>query len=416
MLRTILIVTLLLSHSAQAAKKPTYGMRPRVYEQVQIIQSYLDEKHYPQAMAAIEELQSASLSPYEKAQLWDIKGITHYQLNELAKAVFNYQQVITHRDDIPEGMYQRSLKTLAQLSMMREDYPAALEYAQQLLAIQADASLHMLIAQAYYRQDDFAHALSSCQKANELQTALQRPPKESWLQLENAIQHGLNNYDAMLDVLDTLLTHYPKPEYLKYMANVYGELNEVAKQTSILETLYEQGELNTSGELLNLASLYQIQNVPVKSGVLLENSLTSGSLETNERSLNLLVSAWSLAKEDDKALKVLEQLAALSQKSEDYLRLAYRYFDQQRWHNSISAISMAMVSEDLKEPGSAIILQGMAQLKIGEFAQASTSFVLAARYEKVKKLASQWLRYSEKEQRKSQELAALGISLPNRRL
>ena len=416
MLRLLLILLLLSTQVAEAANKRTYGMRPRVYEKVQLIQQQLDGKQYREAIAAIEELQQNSLSEYELAQTWDIKGITHYQLNELTPAIKSYEKVIEQKEAIPEGMYMRSLKTLAQLNMMKEDYPASLRHAHTLLALEPDASMHMLVAQAHYRQDNFEPALDACLKARDMYNAKQKPLKENWLQLQNAIHHALNDYPSMLVVLEEMLVHYPKTEYLKYMASVYGELEDMNKQTGILETLHEQGELKTSSELLNLASLYQIQKTPFKSGQMLEKQLKLGKIEENERVLNMLVSAWTLAKNDHKAMLALEKLTQLTGNSNDYIRLAYHYFDNKDWQKTVTTVSTAMQGETVKDPGNAMILQGMAQMKLKRFDEAGESFVLASRHQNVKKLAAQWLRFSEKEQQKYAELASLGITLPLREL
>ncbi len=410
----LLVCLCLLCISICASAKPTYGMRAKVYADVQKVQALLEQKQWQDAVELIEHLQKQRLSDYELAQTWDIKGMAFYQQNKLALAIQGYTEVVNLKEAIPEGMYQRALRTLAQLNMMADNYQAAIVHANELVIVQKDADIYMLLAQAHYRLDQFEKALISVNNAKEMQKLGTKQPKETWLQLENAIHHALSDYPAMLKVLQQLVLLYPKPEYVLYMASVYGELDQLAKQTTLLESLYERGELKTEGQLLNLASLYVVEEVPYKGALLLEKALANGQLAPSEKVNNLLVSAWTAAKEPEKAMTALQSLVSISGNSDDQMRLAYQYFDLEHWQETVDTTETALNNEDLSDPGNALILLGMAQMKQDDFDLAQQTFIRAAKHEAVKKLASQWLHYAEQEQQKHAELATLGIVLPER--
>ena len=405
MVRWIIVAVLLTLFSQVAEAKRTYGMRPAVYKKVQDIQLMLDEKQWQQAIDAVDQLQQSGLSHYEMAQTWDIRGLASYQLNHFDQAISDYQQVIDQKDHIPEGMYIRSLRTLTQLNMMDENYHRALQYAQRLLVHQEDADVYMLKAQAYFRLEQHTAALEACNQANVLLQEKNKKPRENWLLLENAIHHALEDYPSMLAVLEKLITWYPKSDYLLYTANVYGQLEQTDKQIGLLETLYERGDLKTESQLMQLSSLYLMEEVPYKGAVLLENHLQNGPLDESDKVFNLLVSAWSAAGEEQKALNSMIKLSRLSAEGEDYLRLAYQYFDMSKWQGSEQAAEQALEAGELNEPGDVWILLGMSRIHQKKFVSAQQAFAKAMPFEKSARLAKQWLRYAEREQEKYAELA-----------
>ena len=405
MTRWILLALVLTLFAQLAEAKRTYGMRPGVYKKVQDIQLLLDEKHWQRAIEAVDELQKNGLSQYEMAQTWDIRGLAAYQLDDYEQAITDYKHVIAQKEHIPEGMYLRSLRTLSQLNMMNENYREALKFARQLTVEQPDADVLMLQAQAYFRLEEFDNALQSCEQAKTMLAQKNRKPRENWLLLENAIHHAMENYPAMLIVLEKLVQWYPKSDYLLYTANVYGQLERPQKQIGLLETLYERGDLTSDSQLMHLSSLYLMEEVPYKSARLLEEQLDEGGLEENEKVYNLLASSWNAAGEENKALRAMVSLSKLTEKGEDYLKLAYQYFDMTQWQGSEQAAEQALELGELKEPGDVWILLGMSRIHQKKFVSAQQAFAKAIQFKKSTRLAKQWLRYAEREQEKYAELS-----------
>jgi len=406
------LFSLLFSHKAVA--KRTYGIRPAVYVEIQEIQTLLADKKWQEMEDAASNLQGKSLHDYERAQVLDILGIAKYQQGIYDEAIGYYEQVIALKAHIPEGMYQRTLRTLAQLSMMADDYQAALAFCNTLLLEQQDTALYMLISQAHYQLEQFDDALAALNQGKALITDSNRKPKENWLLLENAIHHARNDYAAMLSVLQELIQLYPKSDYLLYAANVNGELGHTDKQLGLLETLYENGNLTRQSQILNLSSLYLLEGAPYKGAALLSDNIEAGTVEKTTKTMNMLANALVTAGEAEKAIDVLSRLADMEPSGELFLRLAYQHFDIANWQGAAMSALKALDSDELEKKSEAYLLLGMAELNNKRFENAQRAFVNAANYEDDKKLAQQWLNYTDSEIKKyaqltKEEAASLGV-------
>ena len=404
-MKLIILTLILFTLSVEVFAKRTYGMRPAVYAKIQEIQIQLDESQWQHAIEAINDLQKRKLSQYELAQTWDIQGIAYYQIKDYHQAISTYSQILSVKEYIPEGMYQRTIRTLTQLNLMQEDYDNALKYGLLLIESQQDADAYMLVAQAHFRMKSWASAITASNKALELLG--DKKPKENWLLLQNAIYYATQNFPQMLKVLEKLILWYPKDDYLLYTANVYGELGQTSKQTSLLEALYEKGVLTNKNELINLASLYLLEKVPLKCAHLLQAELQSNHLQATEKVYELLATAWRSAGEEQKSIESMLALAELSQKGTDYLRLAYQYFDINNWEESAKYAEIAsnQLDLELENQSKTYMLLGMSYLNMKRFESAKQAFMRASKDASQQKLSKQWLIYTKREAQKYQQLA-----------
>ncbi|MCF6301140.1 MAG: hypothetical protein L3J52_08495, partial [Proteobacteria bacterium] len=212
-----------------------------------------------------------------------------------------------------------------------------------------------------------------------------------------------NNYQGMLGVLQELIKHYPKDNYIVSLAGVYSELDDTKKQMVLTEVLYEKGYLANKSHIENLANLYMMHDLPYKAAVLLEKEMASKNIEENDKRLELLAQAWFLARDDDKAIPALEKAANLTKDGELYLRLAQSYMNVESWKKATTAIKKAL-QKGVKRPDSANLLLGSTYLNQKSFKMAKNAFQNAAKDKRSSKAAGQWLRYVNNELERRQSL------------
>ncbi len=388
----------------RAAKTP--GLRQSVYEEMQEIQLLVEGDQIEAAEAQLRELQESGLSDYELAQSWFMMGYVHFRKDELAAAQSAYEKVLEF-ESLPYGMQTNVLKTLAQLSMMNEEYEQALDYLDRLLAIAEteQASVYALKAQTHFQLEQFDASLAAISRAEELEAEQGRAPKEPWLLLKNAIHYQREDLDAMMGVVRQLVQLYPKDRYLLNMAALYGELGDSKRQLSLMEPLYERGSLPTESHKLNLASLYLMNEVPFKAAVLLEREMEEGALESSEKNLEMLAQAWMAAANLEEALEPLERAAELSDDGESYLSLARTLMTLGRWAEAERNVGEAIAKGDLRDPAAAFILQGMARYNQKQFREARSSFAQAGEDPGSAELAQRWMEYLVREEEKQALLA-----------
>jgi tetratricopeptide (TPR) repeat protein len=407
----ILLSLVLLASPGVAAREVsrTMGLSQAIFEVLQEVQELIEDGAVDEAQARLEELQRKKLSDYALAQSWFLMGYVHYRREDFPSALAAYEKVLEN-DNLPLGMQQNVLKTLAQLSTVTEDYPGALSYLNRLLALgeQPQPDNYALKAQVLFQMERLDEALVALNEAIRLQAKREQPPRENWLLLKNGILYQKDDYKGMLRVIQQLVDLYPKDRYLLNMAAIHGELGDSKTQLALMEPLYERGSLGSASHKVNLASLYMLHDIPYKAAVLLEEELKSENIKATEQHLTMLAQAWLLSADTEQALKPLAEAAKLSDDGNNYISLGRTYMSLSRWKEAESSLQKALDKGDLTDRSGALVMLGMAQFNQKNFREARRSFAQAGQDPKSEKLARQWLEYLASEEKKAKlaELAA----------
>lgn len=427
-LKFALVVALLL---ACASAHSVEGMSQKVFELMQKVQQAAEEERFDDAHNLVGTLLKRRLNNHERAQVFNLQGNVFTLQKNYPEALVSFQNV-AEIEDIPDGLRENALTVLVQLNMAEEKYTRAVDYSNQLMALKQSSgqplgsNLLALRGQCFYALKQYPLAESSLRQAITLEQQLGNPPRENWLLLLNAVFFEAGNYPQMAEILQQLITYYPSDKYVYNLAAVYGQLDQQKEQLLLLEPLYEAGYLRNRAQRMLLAQLFMAEDVPFKAAKLLEqelnwqgllgqdgrvaaNALTAGESKTSVKDLEMLAQAWMLAKEPERALGPLTVAAQLSDTGNVYMRLAHSYAALADWPGVQEAALKAINKGELRDPGNAFILLGMAQYKSKHFAQAIDTFTKAATYDNVSNMGQQWQRYVEAQQEKRQ-LAGVEVS------
>lgn len=401
LIRTLLIsiVMLLFTASLPALSKSTLGISQKVYEMLQTAQTQIGEKNYSAAKTQLEAVLALKrLNNYEKAQTLSVYGNMYFQMDKLDQALATFKQVVEF-DDLPQGFLHLSLRTVAQLALMQDQNQDALLYAKRLLALSptADSHSHILIAQIYYRMENYPQAKEHALTAIESERKLGNPIRENWLLVLNSIYYSLEDYAGMEVVLKELIALYPKERYIKNLAAIYGQSGKTEKQLLLLEPLYEQNRLTQETELLNLAQLLLLHEVPWKAAKLLEKAMAEKKIARTQHNLEMSAQAWQMAAEDSRSLAYLIEAAKTDEDGSILLRLAQTWMSLYRWDEAEKTLTQVVKKKSLENPGNALVLLGMARFYQNNYSGAQESLQRAAGFEASKKLAEQWLAYIDQE-------------------
>lgn len=91
---------------------------------------------------------------------------------------------------------------------------------------------------------------------------------------------------------------------------------------AIWEAGWRAGILSGSDDLRRLAELHLVGGTPARAAEYLETGLASGELVDGEANRRLLAQAWERARDRERALAAWQAVAELSEKEEDWARLA----------------------------------------------------------------------------------------------
>lgn len=400
-----LAITLLLSLANNAHAVVTETLSQPVYKKLKQAENVIDAKAYDQALKLVKDLRkNLKLSEYESSQAWNLEAYVYYLKEDFSSAIKAYDEVLKY-DNLAEAVVQSTLKTVAQLHFIREDYKPALAAVNRLISRldEPDASLYLLQGQAYYQLKEYDKALKPIKLAIEDGKAKGNQPKENSLLLLRAIYYEKKDYKNMVSVLKEVIRYYPKDSYLLTLAAIYSELGDTKKQMALTEALFEKGYIKGEKHAVNLANLYLLHGLPYKAASLMQSEMDAKRVESTERNLRLLSQAWYQAREDEKAIPPMTLAAKQSGDGELYIRLAQSYLNLEKWTEAAESIELGLEKGGVEKPNTAKIMLGTALFNLKKFETARQAFSTVAKSgaKRDSKTARTWLAFLDSEIRRS---------------
>jgi tetratricopeptide (TPR) repeat protein len=383
-------------------------MRERVYERLSRAEAEADQKRYDEALAILRDLEKVGdLSPYELAQLHTAFGFVSFSRGDVAAAVEHYENVL-EQPDLPPGLESGTLFTLGQLSFQLERYDDAVQRLTKWLtaAPSPGPDAYILLAQAYYGMERYADAVSPVEKAIELAQTTGRRVEENWYLLLRVLHYEQGDHANVVNVLETLVTRYPKKEYWLQLAAMYGQTSAERRQLGAYEAAREQGFLESEAENLRYAQLLLQANAPYRAGKALDRAIREARVTRNADNLRLLSQAWTLAKEDARAIEALTAAAEMSGDGELDARLAIAQFNVKNYDAAAKAAREAL-RKGVERSGEVEITLGMALYELERWDEARTAFRDAQDAPESRATAAQWVAYLDKEQARRAELGGV---------
>lgn len=401
----ILLTSLLISAPlhAQDSKKPekpqtkqTQFISQAVFKDLEKAQQAIDAKDYPGAITALDVVKAKGdkLNDYERATLFNLYAAVYYNQDDTPKAIASYIEVLK-TPNLPEGLRDSTLFALAQMYFVSEDYPKAIQVLNQWFKAvpEPSADAYVLLAQAHYQLDDFKQAETSLISALKLAKQKQQAPKENWLALLRAVYYELGDYAKAAKVLEILVAAYPSESYVLQLSGMYGLMGQQKKQLATLHAGYLAGMVTSKGDLLNLARLYLVEDVPYPAVQLLTKAFRDKAIEPDAETLQLYAQSLALAQERDAQIPVLKRLAELTGDSKHYAFLGQAQAEAGAWSEAISAFQMALQAKDVDDAAGIRMQLGTAQFNAGRLSDARRTFIAASESDKHGETASNWIKF-----------------------
>lgn len=394
--------------SKRTAKKVP-AMRNRVYTQLARAQQLADAGDKAQGFEVLDEVKGRieQLNSYERAMLFNFYGFMYYGNDDVTNAITSFKRVIA-QEAIPDSLYQSTVYSLAQLSMQQQDYKQALVFLKDWQANNGKAlkaPQHVMFAQVYYQDKAFEQSIEHLEQAIVLAKADNQTPKENWLILQRAAYYELKQPEKVTQVMEELVKLYQKPQYWLQLAAMYGEIGQEKKQLGAMETAWQAGYVTKSTDIIMLAQLYLFNELPYKAATLLDEAIAQGIVVADEKRIQLMAQAYVMAKEDEKAIPVLQKGAELADNGVFDERLAQAYLNTEQWELTITSAKKAIKRGGLVNEGNMYLALGMAHFNLQEYSDSLAAFHQAQSFDLVAKTAKQWVSYVEKEQKHQQRLA-----------
>jgi predicted Zn-dependent protease len=356
----------------------------------------LAAEKYGEARALLDEMSKRKgLNDHEKALMWQTYAYLQSSQEQYAQAVGSFEKCLA-LDALPDSAALDTQYNLGQLYMSVGRYKDAVRLLEDWLGQVENpaANAYYLVAMAHVQMEDAKSALPYAKKAVELS----KDPSESRLQLLLALEFELKHYKQAADVLELLVTYFPKKTYFLQLSAVYGELGQAKLALSTMELLYAQGLLDRENELLNLVQSYLYQGIPYRAAEVLSKGLADGIIANDAKHWELLGDSWLHAREYDAALEPLERAAALSGDGNLFVRIAQVHLERDEPTEALEFLEKGLSKGSLDNPGNAYLLLGITLTDSERFAAAREAFAKAEQYEKSRKAARDWMGHLERQE------------------
>ncbi len=395
-------------------KKPqetrrTPALRNKVYERLAEAQVFIEAKQYPEALEILKDMESESgkraLNSYELANLYNLFAFIYYSQEDFKGALRAYEQVAS-QPDIPLAMEINTRYTIAQLYFVMEDWRSGIDALNEWFKVAEtpSAQAYILLGQGYYQLKDYDRSLENTLIAMNMYKDKGKIPKEQWYSLARFLYFEKNDMPNTIAMLEELLVHYPKKQYWVQLSHMYGETKDEKRQLAAMETAYVQDMLEKDREQVTMAYLYLNAEVPYKAARVLDKGIENESVENNSKNLEILGNSWRQAQEVQKSIPVMEQAAEKSDKGELYCRLGNVYLDNDQFKNAIKANTEGLRRGGVKRPDNCQLILGMAYFNTKQYQSARKAFKEAAKDDRSKKYADQWIKYMNSEIERQKKL------------
>ena len=352
----------------------------------------LNAEDYAGAQARIDTLRLDRLSPYERGTVERILFSIKYSQERFDEARQHLQNAIDsgglNQQQIDEARYQ-SAQLFMQEEKWREGAAALEEWFK--TAANPNSAAYYLLAVAYYQLEDFQRALPPAQKAVELMDKAK--PNESWLSMLSALYLQREQYREAIPVLQQLIAAAPsKKTYWMQLSSVYGQMEDYPNALAVMQLAYSAGLVTEDSEVRRLADLLLFNEVPYRGAQVLEAAIEKRIVALDEKLYEKLANCWIAAQEFDKSLAPLQRAAELAPNGDTFIRLGEVQVQREDWEAAITAIQRGVEKGQLRDPGQAQLMLGIAHYSQKKYAEAAPYFNRARQSDKHRPIAESYLQ------------------------
>lgn len=351
----------------------------------------LNAENYSGASAKIGGLNLEKLSPYERSKVEQILFNISFAQEKYSDARGHLKKAVDagglNAQEVQQARYQS-----AQLYMTEEKWKEGAAAIEEWLksATNPNSGAYYLLAVAYYQQDDYDRALTPAKKAVELMDP--KNPQESWLAMLSSLYLQRDNYGQSIPVLQQLVSIAPdKKTYWLQLSSVYGQMKDYANSLAVMQLAYSAGLLTEDSEILRLADLQMVNEIPYRSAATLETGLSNKLVKSDVAVYEKLANSYIAAGEFDKSIPPLQRAAEMSSSGDNYVRLGEVQVQRKDWPKAIDALKQGLAKGQLKNAPNAQLMLGVAHFNEKNYAEATTWFERAQQSEKYRQLATGYL-------------------------
>ncbi len=313
-------------------------------------------------------------TPYDNFVINSWLGIADVQLQNYAEAAAALESA-AESQYAPVAQQKVMLSTVVSLYSQLQQYPKAIAAGQDAMKLGvADSGIYVSVATDQNDIGQYQQAAATIQQLIDKEPK----PEEKYLQFQwEAYNHAGDQADAS-QVIDKLVTYYPKPDYWLNALQPLLNMNKDAHlQLDIYRFMNEVGALKTSSDYAQMAQLSLDAGYPGEAVAVLQKAFANNVFADPGdimRYQQLLMGAMQKATADEASLPSQQAKAEMATTGDLLIAVGAAYLSYGQADKAASVISEGIAKGGLMYPEEANLLLGMAQLKSDNAAEARSTF------------------------------------------
>ena len=388
-MKQIILSILIIFFSCCVNARDNYSLQTGTYSVLNKVQKDMDEGKNEEALIKLEKIiTSGNIKDYDSAVIYQTIGFVQNNLGDFKAAAENYTKALSYEalpDDVTHGLYY----TVTQLLVYSERYQESVEYILKWFAKEKDpkAEAYILAATAYYYLENYNEVINFASKA----LPLIKTPPLNWYELLLAGYYETDDLNNAAIILENIILKYPaRKKYWIQLAGIYQRLEKDKKALAIYELAYAKDFLKKK-QVVQLCKNYLYFEMPYKAAIVLEKEMATGRIDTTLEMLNMLVDAWILSQENEKAESVFNEIISSYNDEKSRLRLGQLHIENEDWGKAIEVLNIELETEDTTLISKINLLLGIALFNSENIAEARESFSQALSDKTTQEQAKWWL-------------------------
>lgn len=381
----------------------------RVYERINEVMELRDQENFTEARKILDEIKDM----HSKGQLNNRETYTMFlfyanldQIQENYEAALaSYQEMLKIPEQPPEQIEQ-SWMQLGSLYYVLERYQDAIDAFNSYneIAVEPNDDVYLRIAYANYQLERYADAIPPLLKNFELLRAKgEEIPKNSY-GLLRALYLTLEDYPKAYQVVRESILLYGDPEDWVLLAQLSAQMEKFEDQTRLYYAAGVGGFLDSSSEVQTLASLLSNADNPYGCAETIVDGLAAGTVDEEFDTLNLAATCYLMARDDEKAIPLLEKAAELAENGQTYMALARALMTIGDYEKAIEAFKKGFDKGDVGRADQAYLLQARAFLELNRHDEGIQAARNAARDQRSADTAQTWITHLTNEKQRYETL------------
>lgn len=325
----------------KASKKATPQLQ-------KMMKAYDDDKG-PEARAIADQIIALpEANAYDKAFASQIAAQAAYDADDTPGAM-NYLKQAIASNGLDNNGHFGAMLMLAQLQLQEDQYAESLKTIDQFLAeTKSQKPEHLIIkGNALYRLDRFAEAAPVIKQAIDLSPT----PKPEWQQLLMATYAESGQSGEAAKIAEGLAAKNPGDKRAQLnLAAVYQQNDMLDKSAAVLEKLRASGQLTEDKEYRQLYATYLNMDGKEKEAIgVINDGLQKGVIKPDYQTYLALAQAYYFSDQAGPAIDAYKKAAPMAPDGEAYLNLARVLWQEDRIPEAKEAAKQA-VAKGVKKP------------------------------------------------------------------